>query len=335
MTGSVSFFRNLQLVVACVAFTVLTPVPKSAAQQTCAACSHPACCASAPVADACRVYMHAPEGSARWLPSAIVQSEESPFHQVEPVGCYDPGRVYGLQGWRFNIRGGHKIKRVKFMQRSGDPLREGGWLEIALHDHDGNDYMDGFVWLVPLPEGTALRTTRTQTCRGLCPFVLAPKNPTDIIVLAGFDVVREDGDGHVRTFSIGPNLGTETQPAVRVNFSDDNFAYRARIQYAYIPAGAVAANRNVVSQRYRRPSFSPGVVPSAPSPLLLAGTPRGNAVLQTFSLGFQDGGHFLEDVGLERRAGAYEAWFQDNQGTTDRRQPDDSFNWSAGFAILN
>ena len=218
------------------------------------------------------------------------------------------------------------------MQEAGAPYQ----LSFALADHDGDDFADGFVWLEPLPDGTVFRRARTE-CTGACRLELAPKAAGEVVVLAGFDIRRAENDGHVRRFAVGPVIGTATAPEMRVDFRDDDFAYSVEVQYAYLPPGAVAGTGDV-AQSYARNDggFGTAVVrnPSFPDPALRAETGEGDLVLQFFAFAFGNCGHFLEDIGVERRMGEYEAWFQDNQGRGERRHPDDPFDWRAGFVRL-
>ena len=292
-----------------------------------APCSDPDCTASMPAADACRIYVDSGNGAGRYT-ATVIRGRIVNYVRAQPDGCYDPSRRYGLQGWRLTMRDDHKIRRIAVLQGPGS-------LSFALQDNDGGDYMDGFVWLVPLPRGTVIHDTSARECTGNCTLTLDPKDPDDIIVLVGFDVTRVSGDGHVKRFSVGPAVGTATNPAMQLNFSDDDFAYRARVQYAYLPAGALGARGDVQGSFARAGDEDEIVRAPGPSPNLRAATPRGNTVLQSFVLTFRNGGHFLEDVGIERRDGGYEAWFQDGQSDDDRRYPDDPFAWRTRFVILN
>ncbi len=294
-----------------------------------APCDHPACRATLPFEAACRIYLNAGDGEAT-LHRSVLGGMVGGVSRAVPEGCYQPGRVYGLQGWRFNTRGGHKIRHVKFKQNDDS-------MEFALEDGNGGDFADGFVWLVPLPDGTVLRSA-TASCAGPCRIALDPKQPFETVVLLGFDIERDDNDGHVRRFSVGPVSGSPTAPELRVNFRDDDFDYRAEVQYAYLPPDAIA-DRGRVLNDYSRDDGGFGTAtvrnPSLPDPNLFAVTGPGNLVLQAFMFEFGNGGHFLEDIGLERRSTEFEAWFQDNQSRGERRHPDDPFTWRADFVFLN
>lgn len=293
-----------------------------------APCEHVACRASPAFGAACRVYLDADDGDVT-LHRSVLQGRVGGVSRAVPEGCYRADGVYGLQGWRFNTRGGHKIRHVKVLQRDGS-------LSFAFADHNGEDFADGFVWLVPLPEGTVLRRA-TADCTGACRIGLDPKRAEEVVVLAGFDIRRDRHDGHVRRFAVGPVAGTATAPEMRVDFRDDDFDYEVELQYAYLPSGAVTG-RGGVAQSYARDDGGFGTAtvrnPSFPDPALRAETGEGDLVLQSFSFAFGNGGHFLEDIGIERRMGEYEAWFQDNQGRGERRHPDDPFDWEAGFVQL-
>ena len=291
-----------------------------------APCDHPACRATLPFGAACRIYLN--DGDAT-LHRSVLGGMVGGVSRAVPEGCYQPGRVYGLQGWRFNTRGGHKIRQVKFLQNPES-------MEFAFVDKSGNDFADGFVWLVPLPEGTQLRS-QTADCTGGCRIDLDAKDPFDTVVLLGFYIERDDNDGHVRRFSVGPVAGSPTAPQIRVNFQDDDFSYSAEIQYAYLPPDAIVGRGRVVTDYAgTEGGFGTATVRTAslPDPDLFAVTGQGDIVLQAFMFEFRNGGHFLEDIGLERRSTEYEAWFQDNQARGERRHPDDPFTWRADFVFL-
>ncbi len=302
-------------------------------------CADPACQAALPAGNACRVYVSAPIGIQRVDRAALDRGAAAGVEL--PIGCYQPGHVYGLQGWRFNMRGGHKVKGIRLLQ-------DGTNIDFAFFDHDAHDFADGFAWLVPLPAG-AVQRTATRTCRGPCDLALERKASDEIFVLVGFEFLRSSNDGHLRALSIGPSpLTTPTQEFVRVNFRDDDFEYRVTLQYSYVqvfqvtgvaPPGFAARllDPAVVGKSYRRyePGFGEAVIRGTrPHPDLSDAVPPGDTVLAGFSFSFSNGGHFLEDLGLERTPSTYEAWFQDHQDRSDRREPDDPFVWSASFIML-
>ncbi|MEM9277630.1 MAG: hypothetical protein AAGA76_03570 [Pseudomonadota bacterium] len=296
-----------------------------------APCSHDACRASMPQGNACRIYLNSDDGDAS-LHRSVLSGRVGGVSRAVPEGCYQPGQVYGLQGWRFNTRGGHKIRHIKFLQDSES-------MEFALADHDGNDFADGFVWLVPLPDGIELQETELVECNGGCRIPLGDKNPFDTVVLLGFEVLRDgDNDGHVRQFSVGRTSGPPTSPEMRINFSHDDFGYRARVQFAVLPAGTVSGtNRIGKSHEGHTGGFGTARVsnPTSPNADLRDDTPAGDSVLQSFGFAFENDGHFLEDVGIERISLGYEVWFQDNQARGERRNPDDPFIWRASYVFLN
>ncbi|WP_371227522.1 hypothetical protein [Roseovarius sp. 2305UL8-3] len=283
-----------------------------------APCSHPACSASDAIGNACRIYFDAPTGRIA-LNAPDITGTVTGISRDQPDGCFDPTRPYGLQGWRYNTRGGHKIERILFIQR-------GDVMHFGLLDDDGNDYADGFVWLVPLPEGTQMRETSGVRCNARCTFDIDPIAEDEVFVLVGFSAKRQDGDGHVLRFGVGPPTGDASEPGLPITFMDDRFNYDVILQYAYVPA-SIVARRGTVSASYER---NGGDVRRQ----LRAETGAGDAVLQGFDFVFRNGGHFIEDIGIERREAEYEAWFQDNQGEDDRRRPDDPFEWRADFVML-
>ena len=201
-------------------------------------------------------------------------------------------------------------------------------LTFGMTDGDGNDFMDGFAWLVPLPEGTQRRET-TRSCQGTCTLTLDQKGDDEVFVLLGFDLDRDgDDDGHVRQLSVGPISGDDAAPTLQVIFTDDAFEYQATIQYAYIPESLLDSTGRVEAT-YTRDDTNRRTDPN-----LTRSTAAGNAVLQGFTFEFLNGGHFIEAIGLERHRSSYEAWFQDHQDSANRRNPDDPFDWEAYFVIV-
>lgn len=255
-----------------------------------------------------------------------------------PRGRGQPGGAGGVLPGRSGLwPAGVAVQHAGWAQDpAGEIPAAGRVAELCAGRSRCDDFADGFVWLVPLPDGTVLRRARAE-CTGACRLELAPKAAGEVVVLAGFDIRRAENDGHVRRFAVGPVIGTATAPEMRVDFRDDDFAYSVEVQYAYLPPGAVAGTGDV-AQSYARNDggFGTAVVrnPSFPDPALRAETGEGDLVLQFFAFAFGNGGHFLEDIGVERRMGEYEAWFQDNQGRGERRHPDDPFDWRAGFVRL-
>ena len=110
-----------------------------------APCEHAACRASPAFGAACRVYLDAADGDVT-LHRSVLGGRVGGVSRAVPEGCYRADRVYGLQGWRFNTRGGHKIRQVKSLQRDGS-------LSFALADHDATISRTGSYGWCRCPTG--------------------------------------------------------------------------------------------------------------------------------------------------------------------------------------
>ncbi|MBY5990411.1 hypothetical protein [Roseovarius atlanticus] len=308
--------------IAALTVLILGSLVAGRAQAQDAPCSHAACRAAQAVAPACRIYMEASTGRATFSHRAL-QGRVSFASRDQPDGCLRRGQAYALQGWRFNNRGGHKVQRLRLLQRAE-------LFDIAFEDGDGGDYIDGFAWLVPLPEGVPIRTVQARECRGQCRLTLPGVRATDTVVLTGFEVARVGGDGHVRELAIGPADFSGGQGMMPVTFRDDDFAFRATVQYAVLPRGMVSGDQRARSD-YARQGLPNLLSARYIHPDLQRPSGAGARMLRGFRMAFGNGGHFLEDVGIEPLPMAYMAWFQDNQPAAERRVPDDPLAWSVDW----
>lgn len=294
------------LVLLMLGLAVAAPVPASA--QTAEVCEGVGCTAAEPVGRACRIFF---QGDGVALNRFNIGGFDR-YDVERPDGCLQPGQVYGLQGFRMHWPGGHKVARFAIHQA-------GGGFQFFMRDARGIDPAQAFVWLVPLPPGTELRETRCQF--GCVPLV--PPIPRDkVYVIAGFDFKKPKGDGHLESFLIDTTfVGSGQLGAV---FRDKDRWNSVRIiQYAVVDRSALAGNATI-SGSYTRDQAGE----------LRKATAEGDAVLTKLSFKFGNGGHFIEDIGLERSRFSYEAWFQDDQSRADRRTPDDPFDWEAQFRFL-
>jgi hypothetical protein len=296
------FGRVISAVILAVAGSTLA-APEVRAQ----ACSGPVCGAPAPMGSACRVFMSASNGSGSYAPGA----------SEEPAGCFDPARVYGLQGWHFRAEGGREVSNFSLRQTNTG-------LDFAFADINGGEEVKGYAWLVPLPVGTEPLTVTATGCAGICRVSLGPLPANSVFVLRGFNFERTGGEGAIQTVAVGPLLRSATGVgALTVDFRDIEFAYRANIDYALVPADAVTG-----------PSSTGGAY-SGGSAALVGLSNVGDAVLSGFSFKYGGGGHPLEEVGLELGGLGYEVWYQGPEAEENRRHPELPFDWEADYIILN
>ena len=305
------------------ALVFLISAPHAQAQS--APCSdHPACEAALPTGEMCRIYLDAPDGTAT-LTTRQINGQVNGVDRAVPSGCYDPERVYGIAGWRFNTRGGNKLRELGFEQGRGV-------LRFALADGDGGDFADGFVWLVALPAESELRSV-SASCKGPCPLQVEREDPNEEQVLAGFNFNRQGGGGHIRDISIESPLFPSWN--YYANFSDDDFDYDVTLQYAVVPPGFLGPRVNVL-QKYNPDVVWGRVIEGEVfvHPRVRAYTGEVTRLLHGFSFEFKNGGHFIEDIGVEPFPTEFHGWFQDHQGDENRRLPDDPFEWGFYYSPL-
>lgn len=296
---------------------------------------HPACKANLYAATSCRLYLDARNGS-RQLNINRLQEEVNGVPRSYTRPCYKDDRVYALQGWRFNTRGGHKIKTIGFMKW---PDRNG--VEYSLHDNDAGDFADAFVWLSILPVGTEKRYVSRDDCRGECILELERDSADQKIVLSGFKFRRKDGDGHVKRLAVIPQASEGSlRPRYLVAFQDNDFDYDVTLQYALVPSDYIGRMEQSAKtyrpndqSRYTVDNQSANYAMSVHSDLV-GPRRRGKVVLRGFEFKFSNGGHFIEDIGVQPHANSHSVWFQDHQSDDDRRTPDDPFEWRVFYSFV-
>lgn len=286
----------------------------------------------------CAIYVDAASGASQLGQRTILELRN--FHyRTYPQRCYRPGDVYALQGFRFNTRGGRKIKDISIWhsQRAGS-------LTFMFRDKNGGEFADGFVWLKAMPRESQLHEVQKLDCRGECYINIGPISGGQQVALSSFGFLRNGSEGHVRRVAVLPqqNAGT-TNVGYKVAFQDDDFEYSVYLQYLVLPPGTLGPQRRVTKSY--DPDRSDTVVLDAasriddllvvPSGLVADTTTRRQTALLGFDLRFKNGGHFLEDIGIEPHNTAYQAWFQDHQSLENRRKPDDPFEWTVVFASID
>lgn len=301
---------------------------------------HPACRGGYYNRSTCRMYLDAPTGTRRFnardfgeFTGRSVRTSGS----IDGQNCYRGDREFMLQGFRFNTRGGHKINKISYFQTL-DQNR----VSFAFHDRDEDDFADGYVWLRRTPFGSStMRTVIQQGCSGECFINLGRIANGRQVALAGFSFRRTDGEGHVRRVAVMPQqLRGTTNAGYMVAFEDDGFEYDVSLQYVLLPSGTLEGirleSRNYSPDNIGRTILDHGTPePRTVASGLVAPHVQRTTVLLGFDLEFTNGGHFLEDIGIEPHAFAYEVWFQDNQGVEDRRTPDDPFRWTIAYSFLS
>lgn len=319
----------------CAPLMLISTLPfSSAAQAQTVNCDdHPACRAAIPAGAVCRIYLDAWNGS-RGFNVQRLHGMAGNASRSWPPTCYNLNQAFGLQGWRFNMRGGHKVKNIGF-------LHERNGVQFKLEDSDGGDFADGFVWLSRLPEFSVRGSSVFQRgCRGECILELERDSADQTIVLSGFKFERQGGDGHLRRIAIIPqplSSAASLNQRYLVAFQDDDFAYDVRLEYSLVPADKVGPMREL-SKTYKREGDATVIaerrIPVHSDLVDVTATGTGNKVLRGFELRFLNGGHFIEDIGVEPGQGYYQVWFQDHQSEDDRRKPDDPFEWRVLYSSI-
>ncbi|MFK7940863.1 MAG: hypothetical protein AB8B82_15890 [Roseovarius sp.] len=313
----------LRVVIAAFVITFLAAIAAHAIDEACP--DHPSCVSPIVVGGSCQIYL---EGFGSQVVTGNRTNRDLYWRNRSwTPGCYREDDIYALQGFRFNTRGGHKIKNFAVLNRSRD-------VSFALEDADSGDLASGFIWVTLMPRGSERRFV-TATCRGEC-IVDLPRDRLDQqVVLAGFRFRRVDGDGHVRRVMVMPMApDSMTDGRYRVAFQDDDFEYDVLLQYALIPADTLS-NTQDVRKLYNRGGSYTDEERADPDfvhhDLRIRDNPGWN-ILRGFEFEFRNGGHFIEDIGIEKNQHGFEAWFQDNQADNERRYPDDPFEWRIIFS---
>lgn len=252
------------------------------------------------------------------------------FDRERPDGCFTNLRPDALQGFVV-FMGNHSVDRIHVLQSPGQ-------YDVGLRDGDGGDLASGVVWVTPLPSDTPIRIAEFDNCAFSCRFDLRRGTdeplPQGVPVILGFDLNRDGGNGgHLREMMIALGPG----PILEVRFGEPDWSFSGSVQIGWVDPSVVAASGQTVSFEYGghdgedRPS-PPDRVHS--DLLTQASFPDFDHALQSFSLRFQNGGHFLGYVGIERDGDQYEAWAQDEQPDADFRFPDDPFAMSARYTVI-
>lgn len=269
-------------------------------------CSGPACEASAPKGQACRVFFS----------SATGEGTYSGNGGAEPSGCFQPSQRYGLQGWRFSAENDLQLNHINLQQTSNG-------LDFAFTDADAGDEAMGYAWLLPLPTNTEVRSVEAEDCAGICHVSLGPIADDAEFVLLGFSFKRTNDDGPINQISIAPVIRSPNGNGIlTVDFRHEEFSYDTRIDFAMIPSSDLEGPKST-GGNYRGGSAS-----------LVGMSDTRDTVLQGFSFVFDNGPHPLETIGFELSGFGYEAWFQSKQEEDKRRSPSDPFDWDVHYVII-
>ena len=296
-------------------------------------CTNALSCGMAePVGDACRIVgfdtMDPPDDDGLIVSRSFI--EDNGLYDVEmPDSCMRASATFGLQGFVMN-------NYDRSLQRVG-VLQSRTLYRMTARSDSGREG-EGIVWMVPLPDRAQIRRLGFDSCRGSCVIQLGDVPEGTVPVLAGFQLTRSDGAGHLREFGITllPDGGS-----YRVDFDDDGFDFFGVVVVALVPQGSVLDQVDFDASYDGRDCgglFQPACLfgpADRPHPELRHTGPRGDAVLQSFHFEFRDGGQYFRRMGVERLADGYAAWFQ-NSGYRDDdfRWPDEAFHWSVSYVIL-
>ena len=205
------------------------------------------------------------------------------------------GGTYGLSGFDFRFdNGDHAIKAISVLQ--DDEI-----VSAQFNDNDGNDPYT--VWTSFSPLGSA-RTFDTGTRAALLNSDIAIERPRagEVFVLTGFQLTRRRSDTRVKRIAIRPS---PERGVVRVEFMNDalpgpNNHWSVRLQYAYVPAGAVAG-QHATSHPEAGFDKKPAVLSRV----------SGQPVLQGFDIYFPRGQNFLRDFSIRAKPETFEVEFND------------------------
>jgi len=290
------------------------------------ACSELTCNLAPPYENACR--LNAVQGSGAISPNGYtftrrIIDNEPTWDLEQRNGCLFRTER-GLQGFVFS-NDDRSLERVGVL-----PQHSGGF-DVTIRSDRGPEG-EAVIWTMPLPDATFIRRLSFSDCRGSCTRSIDDMPEGTVPVLAGFELTRFDGAGHLR------RIGIQLQPdgrSYRVDFADTDFPFFGVVVVALIPQEIVQDTVPVAGNYNGTNCDGCTFAVDEPNPRLLHSGVRGDTVLQSFYFEFRDGGQYLHRFGLERLEEGYYGWFQNSDSTDDDyRRPDDRFRWSFQYVVL-
>jgi hypothetical protein len=211
----------------------------------------------------------------------------------------------------------HQISEIGVEVVSESPP---GQVRLAFHEDDDDDFFRPLYVFLPLDGGVARSLEASADCLGACEVPIATPRAGEVFVLRGFNFERRRGRSNLRRLAIVPDAGRRI---VRVEFADNGaLDYRVTLQYAYLDASAVAAQRHAAGARpegTRRESID---LPREPGP----------ALLQGFDFEFLNGDHRIGEISiLHRPPGAPPAYVV----RLNDQNTDDPYRAAVDYLILN
>ncbi|MEZ5331915.1 MAG: hypothetical protein R2991_07630 [Thermoanaerobaculia bacterium] len=275
----------------------------------------------------------------RWIPAVVVlpaalwAMEARPVPEPRPPveGRYIVGNPAGLwfrhdAAMGLSDSGAAALALAGFQLTFG-PGRDHGvaqiavWdaglaIEYALHGH-GDDYFLPRSWHLPVV-ASRLVDTEARQCSGPCTIPIDPPAAGEVFVLRGLRFARARERSGVRRFSVRPDPG---RGVVHVELSERGAsAYRASLQYAYLPATEVTAQLRAEASR----SAGSG------EETLVVSRQEGVAALQGFSLELAAGARPLGDLAIVPSVAgppAFRVRFND-------RDPDEAYAVSIDYVLV-
>jgi hypothetical protein len=207
------------------------------------------------------------------------------------------GQGIALSGFELNFQaaGDHTLQSFAVMP-------DADRIKLSFRDKDGGElfqYTGNYVRIPTKPPQTA----RLQGCYRLsCDVPIAKPAAGEQFVLLGFSMKRTPGDGNIREIGVRPD---PANGRVAVVFRDNgnnalgqqtnmtkNFDIEVRYAYA---AGNLFAGQGTLTTRRTN---------GAPRGSVKSPNHTGRAVLQGFSLRFDNGDHHIHDVGIRNTGSA-------------------------------
>lgn len=202
------------------------------------------------------------------------------FRHDAAMGLSDSGAAaLALGGFRLTFGPGHDHPIAEI-----EVWDAGLAVEYALHGN-GDDYFLPRSWHLPVA-ASRLGDTGPHSCSGPCSIPIEAPAAGEVFVLRGLHFERGHDRSPLRRLAVQPD---PERDVVRVEMSDKgSFAYRASLQYAYLPAAKVAAQLHAEGRKAAGEREETTVVSRE----------EGVAVLQGFTLELVDGARPLGDLAI-------------------------------------